>query len=48
MKKLGNSEIIVQGVVLGAWAMGGWYWGGLMIMPPYQVFMLLWMRGFQV
>ena len=28
MKKLGNSEIIVQGVVLGAWAMGGWYWGG--------------------
>lgn len=28
MKKLGNSEITVQGVVLGAWAMGGWYWGG--------------------
>ena len=28
MKQLGNSEIIVQGVVLGAWAMGGWYWGG--------------------
>lgn len=28
MRKLGSSEIQVPSVVFGAWAIGGWYWGG--------------------
>ena len=27
-RKLGNSEIKVPVVFFGAWAIGGWYWGG--------------------
>lgn len=27
-RRLGSSELKISPVILGAWAMGGWYWGG--------------------
>lgn len=27
-RRLGSSDLTVQPVILGAWAIGGWYWGG--------------------
>ena len=27
-KQLGQSSVSVSPVILGAWAMGGWFWGG--------------------
>ena len=27
-RKLGNSDVYVSPVIFGAWAIGGWMWGG--------------------
>jgi len=27
-RRLGRSELVIEPVVLGAWAIGGWFWGG--------------------
>ncbi|MBE0652765.1 MAG: aldo/keto reductase, partial [Bacteroidales bacterium] len=27
-RKLGNSELMISPVAFGAWAIGGWMWGG--------------------
>ncbi|MBM73971.1 MAG: aldo/keto reductase [Proteobacteria bacterium] len=28
LRQLGNSDLHISPIILGAWAMGGWYWGG--------------------
>ena len=28
MPKLGKTQIETPSVIMGAWALGGWYWGG--------------------